>query len=64
MRCHRCQGLMVPEHFADSRIDTGEPRFDGWRCINCGVITDPVIAAQRRTSAVAMPTTAGLRRAA
>ncbi len=44
MRCHRCQGLMVPEHFADSRIDTSEPRFDGWRCINCGAITDPVIA--------------------
>ncbi len=44
MRCHRCRGLMVPEHFEDSRIDSGEPRFDGWRCINCGAVTDPVIA--------------------
>lgn len=38
MRCPRCHGLMVPETFHD---------FDGSRCISCGNLWDPMIAANR-----------------
>ena len=55
MYCPRCQGLMVPDHFFDLLYDGGYGSFDGWRCLCCGNILDPVIlrnrlAAMMRTS--------------
>jgi len=35
------------EHFFDLRDDTGKYSFQGWRCLNCGEICDPVILAHR-----------------
>ena len=49
MSCPRCQGLMVPEHFFDLSYDGGCGRFDGWRCLCCGNILDPVILSNRQT---------------
>jgi hypothetical protein len=45
MRCTRCGGLMVFEEFV---LGSGGNGFWGRRCINCGAIVDPVIAAHRR----------------
>ncbi len=40
-RCHRCDGLMVPEEVVEIRsID--------WRCISCGERIDSVILAHRQ----------------
>jgi hypothetical protein len=43
MRCQRCQGLMVNDYLLDLVNVSGEMDFPGWRCLNCGDITDPVI---------------------
>ncbi len=43
MRCPRCFGCMVHDRFMDLLDDTGRLHCDGWRCVNCGAIVDPVI---------------------
>src|SRR5262245_25140616 len=43
MRCQRCQGCMISDHFMDLLTGSSELDFKGWRCLNCGEITDPVI---------------------
>jgi len=49
MRCARCGGLMVREKFEDlGGLGSIDHEYAGWRCINCGAIVDPVIAAHRR----------------
>ena len=49
MRCPRCDGLMVHEKFEDlGGLASGDHEYAGWRCINCGAIVDPLIAAHRR----------------
>jgi len=56
MMCLRCDGLMVCELFQDFEGLSSDYEFTGWRCINCGAIVDPVIAAHRRiTSSVVAP---------
>jgi hypothetical protein len=34
---------MISDNFMDLLNVTGEIDFKGWRCLNCGEITDPVI---------------------
>ncbi|HSF66949.1 MAG TPA: hypothetical protein VLA67_05910 [Nitrospiraceae bacterium] len=49
MRCVRCDGLMVSEKVDDlGSLKLNGYEDTGWRCINCGAIVDPVIAANRR----------------
>jgi hypothetical protein len=48
MQCPRCQGLMVPDHFSDLLYDGGYLSFDGWRCLCCGNVLDPVILGNRQ----------------
>ena len=43
MPCPRCRGLMVPDQFGDPQYDGGYCSFQGWRCLCCGNILDPVI---------------------
>jgi len=45
--CLCCDGLMVFELFEDFEGLSSDYEFAGWRCINCGAIVDPVIAAHR-----------------
>lgn len=47
MQCVRCQGLMIADRFVDL-AQSGDAEFNGWRCLVCGNITDPVMAANRR----------------
>mgnify|MGYP001470827469 CR=1 FL=1 len=57
MTCLRCDGLMVCELFEDFEGLSSDYEFTGWRCLNCGAIVDPTIAAHRRiTSSVVTPT--------
>lgn len=38
MRCTRCAGLVVPDHFCGDAAFIGGWSYDGWRCVNCGAI--------------------------
>ena len=64
MMCARCRGFMVPEGFEHARVDSGETAFHAWRCVNCGAITDPIIAARRRAAAPASLEVDRIRKAA
>ncbi|HXH86696.1 MAG TPA: hypothetical protein VNI35_07700 [Nitrospira sp.] len=47
MCCKRCNGLMIRDSFLDLRDDTGRLTFEGWRCLNCGEVVDPVVLTHR-----------------
>jgi len=49
MHCLRCRGVMIQDLFEDLRDDTGSLHFQGWRCLSCGEILDPVIASNRES---------------
>ena len=53
MTCLRCEGLMVCEKFEDFEGLSSDYEFTGWRCLSCGAIIDPVIAAHRRLTSQA-----------
>ena len=38
MRCERCAGLVVAEHFIGGAISIGGWAYGGWRCVNFGAI--------------------------
>jgi len=48
MKCGRCAGVLVSENFMDILDETGEIQCEGWRCINCGDITDHLIQYHRQ----------------
>ena len=54
MICRRCQGCMARDHFLDLQESGGEWWLEGWRCINCGHVFDPVVEQNRRLHAAAM----------
>lgn len=47
MSCSRCRGLMVREHFMDFDGTIGHMWANGYRCMNCGNVHDPVIEQHR-----------------
>lgn len=47
MQCPRCRGLMVLDQFFDFHHDGCYLSFDGWRCLCCGNVLDPVILGNR-----------------
>ncbi|TLY17138.1 MAG: hypothetical protein E6K69_02565 [Nitrospirae bacterium] len=47
MNCHRCNGLMVVDHFIDMEDEMGCLWMRGWRCMNCGDVEDPEIYRHR-----------------
>lgn len=47
MTCPKCRGLMVSEVFGG--FNPHDPlAFLGWRCFNCGTITDPLMESNRK----------------
>ncbi|TLY21973.1 MAG: hypothetical protein E6K66_08495 [Nitrospirae bacterium] len=50
MICQRCDGLMVREWYDDLELGSAEHEISAWRCLNCGSIVDPVIAAHHQTT--------------
>jgi uncharacterized Zn finger protein len=51
MNCSRCHGLMVREHFLDLEGTYGHMWANGYRCMNCGNVHDPVIEQHQLTKA-------------
>ncbi|MBI1824039.1 MAG: hypothetical protein HYR80_08020 [Nitrospirae bacterium] len=48
MNCPKCNGFMLYENFFDYLDDTGKMSFQGWRCVACGKILDPIIDSNRK----------------
>jgi hypothetical protein len=46
MDCIKCDGHMVQERFSD-----GLGSIQEWRCVNCGLVLDPVIEQNHHTQA-------------
>jgi hypothetical protein len=44
MICRRCHSAMVLDTFVDPAADCHPKCFQGWRCLMCGAIVDPVIS--------------------
>ena len=44
MRCERCAGLVVVEHFSAGTTSVGCWASGEWRCVNCGAmgVSEPV----------------------
>ncbi|HEU4685791.1 MAG TPA: hypothetical protein VFS39_14890 [Nitrospira sp.] len=49
MKCERCGGLRLWFHFVNRRKSSGWWQYDGWLCMNCGEIIDPLILMNRHT---------------
>ncbi|WP_447974676.1 hypothetical protein [Nitrospira sp. Kam-Ns4a] len=47
MRCERCRGLMVVDHFVDLADVDGNLWLRAWRCVNCGAVVEPGILRNR-----------------
>lgn len=47
MRCPRCKGLMVVDHFIDMEDDSGHLWLRAWRCVLCGYVADPIMARRQ-----------------
>ncbi len=47
MSCCRCQGLMVEDNLLDMQDTFGQLWIQGWRCLCCGDVIDPVIIRHR-----------------
>jgi hypothetical protein len=50
---------MTRDHFLDLQESGGEWWLEGWRCINCGHVFDPVLEKNRRLHAAALISEAG-----
>jgi hypothetical protein len=48
MNCPRCDGLAVSEYSSDLQA-VSPSCFHGWRCVNCGMISDDVIRKNQLT---------------
>lgn len=51
MTCRRCHGLSVATHFGADQWWA----FDGWLCLNCGDVIDPVILSNREYGSSGIP---------
>ena len=47
LRCHRCDGLMLPVRLYDQMLGFGPMDCWGWRCVICGELVDPLILQNR-----------------
>ena len=45
---------MARYHFLDLQESGGDWWLEGWRCINCGHVYDPVVEKNRRLQAAAL----------
>lgn len=49
MNCPRCNGLAVSDYSIDQQAGPSSG-FHGWRCVNCGMISDDVIHENQLTA--------------
>ena len=49
MNCPRCGGLAISDYSIDLQAGPSSG-FHGWRCVNCGMISDDVIRENQQTA--------------
>lgn len=54
MKCQRCGGLTVGVTFFGGVIATEAWEYDGWKCLNCGFISDPRIVTNKTRQSQSM----------
>jgi|PlaIllAssembly_1097288.scaffolds.fasta_scaffold08634_5 hypothetical protein len=47
MKCERCGGFIVGVSFFGGETAAEAWEYAGWKCLNCGFITDPLIQKNR-----------------
>lgn len=47
MQCPRCEGLMTLEEFRNAASEGMPWSYEGWRCLYCGEVVDPLILMNR-----------------
>jgi hypothetical protein len=50
MNCLKCSGMMNFEAFVSGAAEGSTWTYEGWRCIYCGDIIDPIILRHRKKS--------------
>jgi len=50
MKCPKCGGWMEFEEFTNSASEGMAWSFEGWRCLYCGEVIDPMILLNRQAS--------------
>jgi hypothetical protein len=50
MRCERCHGFIVAMYFRHDHTR----EYDGWLCLNCENVLDPLIAINRESQAAGL----------
>jgi hypothetical protein len=50
MQCNRCGGIMHQEWFATRESGEVAQPYEGWRCLSCGEVLDPIILRNRGVS--------------
>lgn len=48
MKCERCNGLFIPVSFVGGDDEIGVWEYAGWKCLNCGHVTDPLFLQNRQ----------------
>ena len=48
MNCLKCSGMMNYEAFVSGAAEGSTWGYEGWRCIYCGDIIDPIILRHRK----------------
>jgi len=48
MNCLKCSGMMNYEAFVSGTAEGSSWAYEGWRCIYCGDIIDPIILRHRQ----------------
>ena len=51
MKCERCNGLFIPVSFVGGDDEIGVWEYAGWKCLNCGHVTDPFFLKNREVLA-------------
>ncbi len=51
MGCERCNGLVMAVSFTGGDDARAAWEYDGWKCMNCGYITDPLSVKNRAAQA-------------
>jgi hypothetical protein len=57
MTCERCGGLSVARHFEGGQAW----EYDGWECLICGNITDPLITSNREAQSSVLQQVMGVK---
>jgi len=52
MDCLKCNGMMSYEAFVSGAPEGTTWMYEGWRCLYCGDIVDPVILRHRQKAMV------------